>query len=72
MRTEPTRYREVVLTSCHSKASDCRPLNIMLVTKLHQYGLVTESPAIPVSAGPNEGGLLRLRGAAILRTQMVP
>ncbi len=37
MPAEPTRYREVVLTSRHTKESHCLRLNLMLVAKLHQY-----------------------------------
>ncbi len=37
MRAEPTRYREVVLTSCHSMENNGqRSISAMLV-KLHQY-----------------------------------
>ena len=39
MQAEPTRYREVVLTSYHRIESDSQPSIIMLPVKLHQYQL---------------------------------
>ena len=41
MRAAPTRYRVVVLTSCHCSESGSQPSIIVLMVKLHQHGLIS-------------------------------